>query len=63
MGLVVTRKAMREHCGFTVWKPKQWATPFFAKMGGRYTVRKARLLLALPYGFGLFWTHGKEWTE
>ncbi len=54
--IVVTRRAFAECGGFTVWKmrrPKQRST----------LNKRAKLLLNLPFGFGLFWTFGAEWLE
>lgn len=59
----VTRRAVREYNGFTLWRPKHWHTPFFANNFGRSECTRARLLLRLPFGFGLFWTYGKGWIE
>jgi hypothetical protein len=61
--IVITRRALREHTGYSVWRPQHWHTPFFAKIGGQWRVRKAKLLLKLPFGFGVFWAHGREWAE
>lgn len=61
--IVVTRKALREPDGFIVWNWSKWRTPFFAKMMGKTVNRRAKLLLKLPFGAGLFWSYGTPWTE
>jgi hypothetical protein len=62
--IVVTRKAVAECGGYTVWEPHQWHTPFFARGGfGSVKCRRAKLICRLPFGFGLFWTFGKGWIE
>jgi len=62
--LVITRRAFRDCGNYTVWKPKEWCTPFFSS--GRFGTtinRQAKLLCRLPLGFGLFWSFGREWYE
>lgn len=59
----ITRLAFRDCGGFTVWRPHRWATPFFRRGFGTTRNKRARLLLNLPFGFGMFFTFGKGWIE
>lgn len=62
--IVITRRAFADCGEFTVWRPKHWETPFF--QSGRFGTtfnRRAKLLLNLPFGAGLFWAYGRGWLE
>jgi hypothetical protein len=64
MAIVITRRAIREFHGYTVWRQKHWQTAFFSKtFGGNVECRRAKLIFKLPLGFGLFWAFGKAWIE